>query len=317
MQAPPDEGDRTGESPDQSRSYRLKPGEGAAAGLRRIAAGRAERALERLRDAEGERLADSIHGARKDLKKLRAVLRLVGAELGKKALRRESRRYRDAGRLLSGSRDAEVKLNTLVALRHRFGAAFPGEAASGWQDELERERAELAERTSGGGPVAAEAAAAIAAGGDRIADWSLEADSWALVGPGLRRTYRSGRRRLRRTAAEPSDENVHELRKRVKDLWYQLRILQDSWPAVLGATVEEAHGMAEALGDHHDLAILREDLQGRGIGEQRVFEQLIERRQRELLDQAMETGRRLYAEKPKPFGRRVEAYWLSRSTSPG
>ena len=36
---------------------------------------------------------------------------------------------------------------------------------------------------------------------------------------------------------------------------------------------------------------------------------LIERRQEELIDEAMPLGRRLYAEKPKRFSARLEAYW--------
>ena len=36
---------------------------------------------------------------------------------------------------------------------------------------------------------------------------------------------------------------------------------------------------------------------------------LIERRQAELLASAVAIGERLYAEKPKAFGKRIKAYW--------
>ena len=147
---------RQGNGGGKSRFYGLKRKEGVGEGLRRIALGRAEKALEELGEAGDGSPADSIHGARKDLKKLRAVLRLSRDELGAKLFRTENRRYRDAGRLLSTSRDAEVKLQTVVALRRRFEAAFPGDAAIGWEDALERERDEVAgaaerlrERSSG------------------------------------------------------------------------------------------------------------------------------------------------------------------------
>src|SRR5882757_9495852 len=108
-----------------SREYRLKRQESAAEGLRRVARGRTAKAAERLREAGGGDLADSIHGARKDLKKLRAALRLVRGELGMKTFRAENGSYREAGRLLSASRDAEVKLETLKALEERFGGQLP------------------------------------------------------------------------------------------------------------------------------------------------------------------------------------------------
>ncbi|MFN8162877.1 MAG: CHAD domain-containing protein [Solirubrobacterales bacterium] len=293
-----------------SRSYRLKGEEESAAGVRRIATGRAEKATEELRDTDAD-FAGSIHGARKDLKKLRSVLRLVREDLGEDLFRTENRRYRDAGRLLSGSRDAEVKLQTVLELRRHFQADFPYGASGPWTRTLERERDRASGATgSGPGPQVERARAAIEEGRELIADWPLGADSWRLVRPGLARSYREGRRALRRTLADPSAENVHRWRKRAKDLWYQLLVLHDAWPDVLGATADQAHELTDLLGDHHDLAVLREDLTGRdAIDEREAFETLIERRQAELLAAAVEIGARLYAEKPKAFNRRMRACW--------
>jgi CHAD domain-containing protein len=294
-----------------SRVYRLKTNEDAAAGVRRIAAGRTEKALERLRGANEGELAPTIHGARKDLKKLRSVLRLVRGELGKKTFEAENRRYRDAGRLLSGSRDAEVKLETLLALRHRF-EELPGGAAERWEGMLETERDELAATMRGetAGRIG-QAIEAIEAGRDTIGQWPLRTDSWALVEPGLSRSYRDGRKAMKRVSARPSAGNVHEWRKRAKDLWYQLRIVRDAWPELLGATVDQAHQLTDLLGDHHDLAVLADDLRTRDdVGDRGAFESAIEKRQAELLDAALGIGQRLYAEKPKAFRRRIERYWL-------
>jgi CYTH domain-containing protein/CHAD domain-containing protein len=295
-----------------SRSYRLKTKEAPAEGLRRIALGRTEKAVERLVGVEGDELAGAIHGARKDLKKLRGALRLVRYELGEKKFKAESRRYRDAGRLLSGSRDAEVKLETLTHLHHR-SPHLPGEAIERWEGMLEAERDELAAtaRDERDGQIAA-AVEAIEKGQDKIRKWPLRTDSWALVGPGLERTYGDGRRALKRVLVDASAENVHAWRKRAKDLWYQLRILRDAWPALLGETVDQADELADLLGDHHDLAVLAADLSTRtDLGDHAVFEAAIEHRQAELLDAALEIGRRLYAEKPKAFRRRLKRYWLA------
>ncbi len=295
-----------------SRSYRLKTKEAPSEGLRRIALGRTEKAVERLDGVEADELASAVHGARKDLKKLRGALRLVRFELGKKKFGVENRRYRDAGRLLSGSRDAEVKLETLAHLHHR-SPQLPGEAVGRWEGMLEAERDELAAtaRNDRDGHVA-EAIAAIEKGQGKIRQWPLRTDSWALVGPGLSRTYDDGRQALKRVLADASAENVHEWRKRTKDLWYQLRIVRDAWPALLGETVDQADELADLLGDHHDLAVLAADLRTRAdLGDHAAFEAAIEQRQAALLDAALEIGRRLYAEKPKAFRRRLERYWLA------
>jgi CHAD domain-containing protein len=294
---------------DMSRSYGLKLEEGAGEGMRRIARGRAERALEELRKAEAGGPPESIHAARKDLKKLRAVLRMSRDELGGKLFRAENRRYRDAGRLLSDSRDAEVKLQTVGSLRRHSGSAFPSRAGADWEGALERERdARVGNAKSQRDPIE-RAMRMIEEGRDRIDDWPLTEDSWKLVGPGLVRSYRTGRQGMKRVLADPTPAGVHEWRKRAKDLWYQLRIVRNAWPEVLGATVEQLHELTELHGDHHDLTVLADDLARRQIEQRGTFEQLIAGRQSELLDHALQIGRRVYAEKPKAFSRRIESYW--------
>ena len=120
----------------RSRAYRLKRKEKTAKGVRRIALGRVEHALEQLREQpDGEKAA--VHTARKDLKKLRWLLRLVRSELDESTYSAENERYRDAGRLLSGARDAEVKQQTLEALRDRFEDLRVDEYAAALRAERE------------------------------------------------------------------------------------------------------------------------------------------------------------------------------------
>jgi CYTH domain-containing protein/CHAD domain-containing protein len=303
--------DRSMSSNGNSKAYRLKHKEGAADGLRRVARGRIEKAGERLHDVGDEELADAIHGARKDLKKVRAVLRLLRKELGHKRFKAENRRYRDAARLLAESRDAEVKLQTLKALGEYAGASFPATTALAWRQALEADRDRIAAARGEAAARIERARATIEEAGSGISHWPIGNDSWRLLEPGLDRTYRDGREALRRAQAEGSAENVHEFRKRAKDLWYQLRLLHGAWPGLLEPTAGQAHVLADLLGDHHDLAVLAEDLEGRAelAASREEFEALIKARQAELLDGALELGERLYAEKPKHFRHRLRAYW--------
>jgi CHAD domain-containing protein len=291
-------------------SFRLGREESVGAGLTRIAGGRADSALARLSEADDESLAEAIHGARKDLKKLRAVLRVSRDALGEELFRAENGRFRDAARLLSASRDAEVRLDTLRTLRRRCGAELPRAAAAVWEEALEGERDELA----GGRPDVPleEAVAMIAAGRERIDSWPLGESGWALLGTGLERAYRDGRRARRRALADPDPAHGHEWRKRAKDLWYQLRIVASAWPPVLEATAEEAHVLTDRLGDRNDLALLAADLKRRGwVSEIDRADLLaaIERAQAALLGEAFALGARLYTEKPRAFRRRLRGYW--------
>jgi CHAD domain-containing protein len=279
--------------------------------MRRIAAGRAESALRRLRGAApgDPGFADAVHGARKDLKKLRTVVRLLREELGADRAA-EDRRYRDAGRALSGSRDAEVRLQTLDALGDRR-PDLAGESLSAWRQALRAERDRALE---GSDEIAVfEAIGSIEAGRDRIAAWELELDGGRLIERGVRRAYARGREAMRAVEDEPSEANLHEWRKRAKDLWYALRLLHGAWPELIGPTAEQAHALADLLGDHHDLALLREDLAARSFSAEagEALAEAIEDRQRELAAAALDLGRRLYAEKPKAFARRLRRYWTA------
>ncbi|HET8567029.1 MAG TPA: CHAD domain-containing protein [Solirubrobacterales bacterium] len=295
---------------EPDRSYRLVSDERLAAGLTRVAAGRAETALERLRGRSGGETAraDAVHGARKDLKKLRTVLRLLRDELGRKRFRRENARFRNAARALSASRDAEVKLGTLDSLTEHADE-LPAAAVEVWHKILARDR-EAATNAARDEPAIAEAVALIEAGLDAIGDWELAGDSWKLIDAGLVRTYRRGRRALKAAAPNGSEADFHAWRKRAKDLWYELRLLGDAWPGPLEASAEEAHRLTELLGDHHDLAVLRADLRRRNLGEEETaaLEAAIDRRQKELASAALPLGRRLYAERPRDFSRRLRRY---------
>lgn len=273
-----------------SRAYRLKPGESVPEGVARIARGRIDHALEALEGATEQ----GVHDARKDMKKLRALLRLVRGEIGEEVFRREVDTFRDAARELSGVRDADVMLATLADLEERYGADV-----GPVRQAVEAHRIQ----TTGGGRERAAGAATsvLLEARGRVDDWPLERDGFEPFEDGLRRTYRRGRRAWRAASADPSTENLHEWRKRVKDLWYQYSILEESWKPVMGALGDEAHELSDRLGDDHDLAVLL------GFGAE-PLEPLIDTRRRELQEEAFYFGTRLYADKPKAFVRRLE-HW--------
>lgn len=293
---------------DRDRSLRLDRDEELGEGLKRVAAGRAEQAIERLRNSASGEIdqADAVHGARKDMKKLRTVLRLLRDELPKDVYEQEMQCYREVARLLSTARDAEVKLATLDDLTGRT-ENLPGEAVEPWRQILDRDR-EAAVNWSGD---EREAIERLEGGLARIEGWRLEGDSWGMIDGGLRRAYQRGRRAMRTAESEPKETHFHQWRKRAKDLWYTLQLFSGAWSETLDPLADEAHRLSDLLGDHHDLAVLRADLRERrlGEGETRLLEAAIEARQVGLAREAFPLGRRIYAERPKAFARRLRRYW--------
>ena len=85
----------------ESRAYRLREGRPLPDELRRIARGRIDHALDELRGKTDSTPEEAVHEARKDMKKLRALLRLARGELGEETFARENACFRDAARELA------------------------------------------------------------------------------------------------------------------------------------------------------------------------------------------------------------------------
>ncbi len=295
-----------------SSAYRLLPGEPVGAGVKRVLGAQVDDAISQLRGEAGTEAAEAIHEARKDVKKIRSALRLVRHEIGDDVWRRENEHYREVARGLSGFRDAEILVEALDGVTERFG-----EAAEGRFDAL-REQLEKENRAAhDDGSIEramAECAAGLTAGRGRIDELALDGDGWELIGPGLHRTYRRGRKRLRTVEEDASVTNLHELRKRVKDLWYQVRLIGDADKHLLGPLADHAHDLSDHLGDDHDLALLRETVQRRRAAfadpahKRHLLEQ-IDQRRGELQFAAISLAERIYDDKPKRFTKRIEKRW--------
>ena len=289
--------------------YHLEAHEKPSDGVRRMALEQIDKALDLLA-SPGHQIDDAIHDARVCFKKVRALLRLVKPEIGVRRFKQENMRFREAGRRLSEVRDSAVVIEAFDKLTQST------DALSG--EDLREMRASLvrAEAT----PIVqkkqamSQVAACIASARESVADWPIEHKGFAALGPGLREVYRKGRAMLERARDDPTTENLHELRKRVKDLGYQTRVLRPAWPGMLQEISGEIKELGDNLSEHHDLSVLREAVLG-VPGLQTKTEQteeilaLINRRQWELRFRAMPQGERVYVEKPGAFTRRIRGYW--------
>jgi CHAD domain-containing protein len=296
----------------ESDAYRLLPREPVASGMKRILTAQVDDAIAQLRGEAGTDPAEAIHESRKDMKKIRSALRLVRHEIGDDVWRRENDHYREVARTLSGFRDAEILVEALDGLAERFGPEAEGRFDA-LREQLEKEN-RAAHDDGSVERAMVDAAAGLAAGRGRIAGLPLDGDGWDLIGPGLHRTYRRGRKRLRAVEEEASVTNLHELRKRVKDLWYQARLIRDADKQMLGSLADHAHDLSDHLGDDHDLALLRETAQRRRAAfsdpsQKRHLLEEIDQRRGELQFAAISLAERIYAEKPKRFAKRIEKRW--------
>ncbi len=288
-----------------TKLHRREAGTQAA---RRIACAQitdALRALERRPLSDGD-----VHSARKSLKKARAMLRLLRPSIGDRAYRRENTLLRDAARPLSAVRDAKVLLQRLErlqrCLRARGGPSPPVEL----QRILRRERIDLRRKLSRDSKPFAGQLEVLREGRGRARRWRVGRKGWSLLGAGLARVYTQARRARSRAEADQTAETLHEWRKQTKYLWHLLQVLEPLG-APVGRLAQTAHGIADALGEDHDLWVLRARI-ATGVaaraGRRRLLS-LIERRSTQLRARAFALGRRLYADSGPAFEARLHALW--------
>jgi CHAD domain-containing protein len=298
-------------SREDPRRFRLAEGEPGTEGVVRIACGQLDLAIERLEGNTDEPLGAAVHEARKSFKRLRTTVRLARDELGDEVYRRENGAFRDAGRWLAGARDSQVLLDTLAAVSERHPDEAPPARFRRFRRTLAAQHAS-AQRRLKDGAARAEVVSELREARARVPDWPLEREGLGTLAPGLRRIYRRGRRAYRTVRREPSSENLHELRKRAKDLWYAAQILRPASPKRMKRLAREAHLLSDLIGEEHDLAILAEragERHERFDDEDTVAElaDLIERRRDELQQEALKVGRRLYRKKPRKLARPLES----------
>ncbi|HTC58963.1 MAG TPA: CHAD domain-containing protein [Solirubrobacteraceae bacterium] len=274
-------------------------------------------------DGAGLQPADPVelvHEARKAIKRMRALARLLRDELGEREFARVNDSLRSAGRRLAGSRDAEVRLTTLRELieRHPRALAPSREPSNGngsgrggilrLEEQLRRERLNN-KRPSDIDEVLAD----IAAMRDQLARWSLVDIDFGTLSPGLRRVYREGRHRYLRCAREHGrdEQDVHDWRKRVKSLYYALDMLGAKKAKGARRAARRADRLGDLLGSEHDLwmlcAYVEEHPEAFGTdmaGKDELLKR-IEQRRRRLRKRALALGARLYKRKPGKFTRRI------------
>jgi CHAD domain-containing protein len=324
----------------RERQFALLPDERPAQGLRRMALGQFDLAIEHLAADDGAMpTAQAVHETRKALKRLRTLVRLLEGELGEHAAAHEQVLLREAGRRLAGARDAEVMVSTLEQLQKRHPRKLgrrPGVARLRQRLVTERERATA--RLLGDQVVRAEVLSDLRAARARMSAWAPpDGGGWERVEPALARIYGQGRRRHARASRRRRDRALamHRWRKRVKDLRYATEALARTDPGAEGRAgiaavkalasngkrsskrsgdlipklARRADALGEMLGEEHDLFLLAERVREGGTGcgrrTRRSLLKLIERRRKRLTRQALRDGARLYGRPPKKLIRRL------------
>ena len=301
-------------------SYQLEIQEPIDVGVRRIATELIDHASSWVESAARDR-HEAVHEVRKDCKRIRGLLRLIRPCV-RELYTVENAFFRDAAASLSGIRDAEAALESYDALLDAFADTVDRRALSPVRRALTLHKQRLSEDVADLDERLAAFGTAMRKARERVPDWPIPGEDplqgksgFALLGPGLAKTYERGRKAMADAYADPSVESFHEWRKRAKYLRYHLRLLRPAWSRLLMPTRREVKRLGQLLGDDHDLAVLATVMrtasgEGEDTGDRlEMLGALMHTRSARLRENARWVGRRIYAESPKAFRKRLGRYW--------
>ena len=299
-------------------SFRIDPRLPLTAEVRRIAKGEIEGMLRHLASA-----ADSpdkaMHGCRKRIKRLRALLRLVRAG-DPDFIREENARYRDIAASLAGPREAAALIETVdrlaaaadvVLVNMSPAAAFPEHAAAEafevMRGTLKARRRRLLNEDRALAALAEGAAASCRAGLGKIDALALPGDpeqAADVLADGARDTLTKARNALKDAGERGDKEDFHDLRKAVKAHAMHLSLLKKLWPEPIQAQRKQVEALGESLGDLHDIFVMRAMLAGdgdplAGRAETKLIDRLLKRSERRLRKACLKEAGALFSDNPK------------------
>ena len=293
-------------------SYRLKRGESVPEGVKRIVHEEIDSALGQLRHSTGQKRDEGVHEARKSIKKIRGLMRLVQPELGR-VYQAANTRLGNIGRKLSEIRDATAIIEVIDSLVEKHEGALQKTAVTAIRRGLEASKQET-EQAAGIGDAVKRASTALRSLDKQVDKWPLQKDGFRAIAPGLKERYQRGRNAMSVARKDGTPENYHEWRKRVKDHWYHIRLLESLWTEVMRAHEASLHDLETWLGDDHNLVVLCGKLEAEpekyGDAENvRLFLAVVEQEQKELREKSLSLGERIYERKPRRLLQDMQKLW--------
>lgn len=288
-------------------AYRFKLDESPDKGLRRIAREQFERAISELSPLDVE--PTGVHESRKALKRLRALVRLVGPALGKKVASRRNAALREIARLLSDQRDQAVLSETIDKLDWSVDVETRA-ALQQLRDHLGKTPLDLKRPLNL--DTAQRARLALLKEARHFSKSSFKSRGFEALRPGLHASYRSARRAMKSAYRTQTDDAFHDLRKTVQWHWRQMALLSRAWPEAFEARISAARELSLILGDDHDLAMLSlaaSNAENLPASARAAIDRALRKEQRALRSAAEHRAARLFAESAGAFCARIEVYW--------
>ena len=297
--------------------FRLKSGQSVSNEIRRIVLQQLDRATSELTSIGDPESDEAIHDARRRVKKIRAIIRLVRPVLDKE--HRADPALRQVSKLLAPVADGQGVIDTLNQMSKRYRRELPPKMAEAIRSDLVDRGRRIDTQASKEG-VLEKAQMTLRAERQRVKKWKISADGFRAVAPGLKASVRRARGAMVDAWLHPTASHHHTWRRHVKNHWFHVRLLEGRCGNRLMPLQRRLEALDGVLGEYHNLVLLREVLivdTALSRREAARCLRVVARYQRALRRHAQTLGMRIYGEKPRQFVRRVKRLWRSAKAADG
>lgn len=248
------------------------------------------------------------HDLRTELQRGRAMLRLLRPCLGNRAYHKNNRALRDAARILTPVRDAQMLLQIITEMAREgddgdireFRSLLACQLTRDWQQCRRLQR-----------PIPTIFLRQVQQRMKRVSvvDWDAKSEFASPT-----EAYIRCRQSFRHAHAKSTDERLHEWRKQVKYFVYQLEALASA-RGYFGLLHQLSSRLADCLGSDHDLAVLQQRMpellnsstHAYWDAAKDVWKRRISHRRSHLQREAWHLAARIYAKKPGRFQKHWKA----------
>ncbi|MFW5706558.1 MAG: CHAD domain-containing protein [Bacteroidota bacterium] len=260
-----------------------------------------------------------IHETRLCCKRIRSLLRLVRPGLSPETYDRFNTFYRDQARELSIIRDFTALSETLQKFLDSTHNEKSRKFIVWFRNQLLKKRRQTAVNQEFG-VVRSGIRNAFEQQSEIISGLEFDDNHTSVLGRGFQKIYRKGRKQLELNLQQTDDHIMHQWRKQVKYLWYQLVFLQPLWPRIIDSFATEFKELSKQLGNHHDLVVMLQALkelkqEGRMLQEIRMVERMCRSKKYRLEKTSVYAGKKLFLSQGQSLDHLIDSLYAL-STGP-
>ncbi len=291
----------------------LKPSENIKDELKKMILNRIDFILDTIRDNDRD-IHKRIHEIRKSFKVIRAILRLFRDSVGYSVYYRENIFFRDLSRKLSVARDNEVLLERAEVVLKNLPVGTRDSRTDSLREELEKRRDESITQIIEKDDVLGQISEELNHSTSRIDNLKIKNEGFEVIHEGLERIYRQSRKYLHLMIEQPDPESIHNFRKRVKYLWYQLSILKPVYSRMLKAYSKTLENISDEIGLHRDYTLFLELMEENNFfnlnkKQEKFIREFTDKERDTIFSKALEPSEKFFLEKPTVFANKINKYY--------